>query len=199
MPTCGWGFTVFPLCVYVCLCLCVWACVHIFNLCGQGLNPCLLHWKHGVLTTGLPGRSHGRNSLSWIKGRILLWLGYQCFPRPLLIDFCSYPSSESSPTTTHRLSCPLPGNLCWFGELSSHPCMVAVCFNETSLRQMWGQVLSPSLVAMWYLSKSLRSWTSVSLSLKWADSPNPRTGVAIPGCTLPVLVIYHMLNKWLPL
>ena len=27
------------------------------NFPSQGLNPCPLHWKHGVLTTGPPGKS----------------------------------------------------------------------------------------------------------------------------------------------
>ena len=34
-----------------------WLC-HLGTLFpNQGSNPCPLHWKHGVLTTGLPGKS----------------------------------------------------------------------------------------------------------------------------------------------
>ena len=35
---------------------CLAACRILFP--NQGFNPCLLHWKHRVLTTGLQGKSH---------------------------------------------------------------------------------------------------------------------------------------------
>ena len=38
--------------------LCLAAQCHIWDLSfpSQGSNPCLLHWEHGVLTTGLSGK-----------------------------------------------------------------------------------------------------------------------------------------------
>ena len=32
---------------------------HVGTYPNQGLNPCPLQWEHGVLTTGLPGKSRG--------------------------------------------------------------------------------------------------------------------------------------------
>ena len=39
----------------VCVCVCVAASQVMWNFPDQGSNPCPLHWKHGVLTTGPPG------------------------------------------------------------------------------------------------------------------------------------------------
>ena len=38
------------------------------NFPTQGLNPCPLHWKHGVLTTEPPGKS-GRGVMKDLLGR----------------------------------------------------------------------------------------------------------------------------------
>ena len=42
------------------LCFCLFVCLATLcsrqNFPNQGSNPCPLHWKHGVLTTGQPGK-----------------------------------------------------------------------------------------------------------------------------------------------
>ena len=40
---------------------------------GQGLNPCLLQWKCGVLTTGPPGKSQEVNFRQWGQKQDQKW------------------------------------------------------------------------------------------------------------------------------
>ena len=72
---------------------------------NQGLNWCLLHWKHGVLTTGPPGQSPGYLFLKQVRIR-LGWLQTSEWPtcnKTIIGDFLFQPDRNL------QVNCNLPG------------------------------------------------------------------------------------------